>query len=136
MRSPCGRSLRRFASRNDRRAAPIRARQPVRRLASADDPVLARFRKAMDVMYGNQIDRVVLYGSRVRGDAREDSDYDVVIFLRSLPDRWTELDRLAALRVEMIDETGAVFDAKTYPAAAYLERILLTHEIRQNGIDL
>jgi hypothetical protein len=29
------------------------------------------------------------------------------------------LDRLAALRVDMIDETGAFFDAKPYPAAAY-----------------
>jgi predicted nucleotidyltransferase len=100
------------------------------------DPVLIRFRHALDEMYGNQLDRVVLFGSRARGDARPDSDYDVAVFLKSLPDRWAELDRLARLRVEMIDETGAFFDAKPYLAAALQERTPLMHQIRQDGLDL
>jgi predicted nucleotidyltransferase len=33
-------------------------------------------------MYGERIERVVLFGSRARGDAHEDSDYDVAVFLR------------------------------------------------------
>ncbi len=101
-----------------------------------DDPVLMRFRKAFDAMYRDRIDRVVLFGSRARNDARADSDYDVAVFLKSLSDRWAELDRLAALRVEMIDETGAFFDAKPYPVTACLERTPLMHEVRQDGIDL
>src|SRR5580704_7509397 len=94
----------------------------------ANDPVLARFRRALDEMYGDQLERVVLFGSRARGDARPDSDYDVAVFLKALPDRWAELDRLARLRVEMIDETGAFFDAKPYPAAASRERTPIMHE--------
>ena len=62
-----------------------------------NDPVLARFRRALDEMYGKQLDRVVLFGSRARGDARPGSDYDVAVFLKSLPDRWAELDRLASI---------------------------------------
>ena len=80
--------------------------------------------------------RVVLYGSRAGGDARTDSEYDVAIFLKSLTDRWTELNRLAQLRVDFIDETGAFFDAKPYPAAAYRESPPLTHEIRRQGLKL
>ena len=38
-------------------------------------------------MYGDRLERVVLYGSRARGDAREDFDYDVAVFLRNMPDR-------------------------------------------------
>jgi predicted nucleotidyltransferase len=101
-----------------------------------DDPVLARFRAALDQIYGAQIDRVVLFGSRARGDARPDSDYDVAVFLRELPDRWRELDRLARLRVEFIDDTGAFFDAKPYPATAYRDRTPLMHEIRREGLTL
>lgn len=101
-----------------------------------DDPVLIRFRTALDEIYGNQLDRVVLFGSRARGDARANSDYDVAVFLKSLPDRWKELDRLAVLRVSMIDATGAFFDAKPYPASAYNERSPLMHEIRHDGIAL
>jgi len=53
--------------------------------------------------------------TRARRDARDDSDYNVAVFLRSPPDRWAELDRLAALRVPLIDDTGAFLDAKPYP---------------------
>jgi uncharacterized protein len=101
-----------------------------------DDPVLIRFRQALNEMYGDRIERVVLFGSRARGDAREDSDYDVAVFLKSLPDRWAELDRLASLRVDMIDETGVFFDAKPYSADAWFERTPLMHEIRHDGLDL
>lgn len=51
-----------------------------------DDPVLHRFRAALGELYGDQISRVVLFGSRARGEARVDSDYDVAVFLRELPD--------------------------------------------------
>jgi hypothetical protein len=46
------------------------------------DPILKRFRAAVTEIYGNRVERVVLFGSRARGDAREDSDYDVAVFLR------------------------------------------------------
>jgi len=39
-----------------------------------DDPVLVRFRKALDELYGDRLERVVLFGSRARGDARPGSD--------------------------------------------------------------
>ena len=100
------------------------------------DPVLARFRAELDAMYGDNLDRVVLYGSRARGDAREDSDYDVAVFLKERPARWKELDRLADLRTRMIDETGEFFDAKPWRAGALLERTPIMHEIRKDGVRL
>ena len=100
------------------------------------DPILARFRAALDEIYGARLERVVLFGSRARGEARQDSDYDVAVFLRSLPDRWIELDRLADLRVRFIDDTGAFFDAWPYPAAAYQDQTPVMHEIRREGLEL
>jgi len=103
---------------------------------STDDPVLKRYRAALDAMYGDQIDRVVLFGSRARGDARADSDYDVAVFLKSLPDRWREFNRLANLRVDFLDDTGAFFDTKPFLSNAYQERTPLMHEIRRDGVEL
>jgi predicted nucleotidyltransferase len=100
------------------------------------DPVLGRFRAALAVIYGERLERVVLFGSRARGDARPDSDYDLAVFLKTLPDRWEELDRLAELRVRFLDEAGAFFDAKPYPAAAYRNTTPLMHEIRRDGLEL
>src|SRR5215472_13971872 len=101
----------------------------------ADDPVLRRYREALGTLYGEQIERVVLFGSRARGDARAESDYDVAVFLKELPDRWRELERLAQLRVAFLDDTGAFFDTKPYATAAYLRRTPLMREIRRDGID-
>ena len=101
-----------------------------------DDPILKRFRTVLTELYGSRLERVVLFGSRARGEARRDSDYDVAVFLSALPDRWAELDRLADLRVRFLDETGAFFDAKPYPTTAYRDTTPLMHEIRRDGLDL
>ena len=61
----------------------------------AADPILKRFRATLDEIYGDRLERVVLFGSRARGDAETAADYDVAVFLRDMPDRWRELDRLA-----------------------------------------
>ncbi|HAS87348.1 MAG TPA: hypothetical protein DCS31_11245 [Candidatus Competibacteraceae bacterium] len=105
-------------------------------MATKNPVVLSQFRAALNALYGDRLARVVLYGSRARGDAEDDSDYDVAIFLRSLPNRWAELDRLADLRIRFLDETGAFFDARPYSVMAYRERSPLMHEIRREGIDL
>jgi uncharacterized protein len=101
-----------------------------------DDPVLARFRTALDAMYGDQIERVVLFGSRARGDARPDSDYDVAVFLSSMSDRFAELYRLADLSTDILGDTGEFVHAMPYRSGAYDERTPLMREIRREGIEL
>ena len=101
-----------------------------------DDPILRRLRHALDELYGERIERVVLFGSRARGDADDESDYDVAVFLRDLTDRWRELDRLADLRADFLEEADVFIDAKPYPAGAYRDRTTLMREIRREGVDL
>ena len=62
------------------------------RVTLANDAVLVRFRRARDAMYGDRLDRVVLFGSRAAMRAPIPSTTQAV-FLKSLPDRWAELDR-------------------------------------------
>jgi uncharacterized protein len=98
--------------------------------------ILAKFRAALTEMYGKRIERVVLYGSRARGDAGVDSDYDVAVFLNNLSDRWAEADRIAVAATDILNETGVVIHAMPCPAGAYRERTPLMHEIRREGLDL
>jgi predicted nucleotidyltransferase len=42
--------------------------------------ILAKFRAALEDLYGARLERVVLLGSQARGDAGPDSDYDVAVF--------------------------------------------------------
>lgn len=104
--------------------------------AVVNDPILKRFRDALDVLYGDRIERVVLYGSRARGDAREDSDYDVAVFLRDLTNRRDEVRRIIPLIVDIIDDTGAVIHAMPCRAGSYADRTSLMREIRLEGLEL
>jgi predicted nucleotidyltransferase len=80
-------------------------------MATEIDPVMRRFRAALDEAYGDRIERVVLYGSRARGDARPDSDWDVAVFLKDLQDRWRESGALAEIETEILMDEGAVVNA-------------------------
>jgi predicted nucleotidyltransferase len=100
-----------------------------------DDPILRRIRAAVNALYGDRIERVVLFGSRARGDAREDSDYDVAVFLEDLADRWHEFHRLADLRTDILSATGIFVEARPFRAGAYRARTPLMHEIRREGVD-
>jgi predicted nucleotidyltransferase len=106
---------------------------PSRRI---EDQVLRRFRAALDELYGNRIERVVLFGSRARGDAGEESDYDVAVFLRDFADRWQEVARLIPIVTDILYEDAAFVHAMPYRAGAYENRTSLMREIRREGVDL
>lgn len=46
------------------------------------DLVIKEFKEAVTKLYGNRLDRIILYGSRARGDHREDSDFDFAVVLK------------------------------------------------------
>lgn len=104
---------------------------------ASDDPVLQRFRADVSEAYGDRVTRVVLYGSRARGDERPDSDYDIAVFLRDMPDRFAEVHRLADIGTAILYDMGGVVNALPYGAETYNDpRMPLMHEIRREGVDL
>jgi uncharacterized protein len=74
-------------------------------------------------------------GSRARGEAHSDFDYDIAVFLEDLDDRWREFHRLADLRSDILAETGVFLEARPFRAGSYRERTPLMHEIRRDGVE-
>jgi predicted nucleotidyltransferase len=72
---------------------------------------LSRFRAALDEIYGERVERVVLFGSRARGDARPDSDYDVAMFLKALKGFGEEMGKIAEIETDTLYDMGAVINA-------------------------
>lgn len=100
------------------------------------DPALRRFRAAVGAMYGERLDRVVLFGSRARGDARPDSDYDVAVFIHNPGSRWDEIGRLAEITTAIMVDSDAYISAMPFRAEVYNEPRPLMLEIRRDGIEL
>jgi uncharacterized protein len=99
-----------------------------------DDAILTRFRAALGQVYGDRLERVVLYGSRARGDHRP--DYDIAVFIKDPGTLGAEIRRLASLTTDILIDTGAVISAMPFRAGAYRERTGFMHEVREDGVDL
>lgn len=70
------------------------------------DPVLHAFTSGLRARLGEHIRTIVLFGSRARGDARDDSDYDVLVVVdhRSPDIRATILE----LEADLLDRYDAL----------------------------
>ena len=106
------------------------------RLNPKADPILSALRAALDEIYGDRLERVVLYGSQARGDEHPDSDYDVAVFIQDPGRLGDELQRLASVTTDILLDTGAVISALPFRAGAYRELTGFMHELRRDGLDL
>lgn len=101
-----------------------------------EDPILRRFREAVGNAYGDRLERVVLFGSRARGDHQPDSDYDIAVFIHDPGDLWDELWILAEITTAILTDTEAVISAKPFLAGSHRAQTVFMHELRNDGLDL
>jgi len=99
------------------------------------DLTLRRLRAALEEIYGARLDRVVLFGSRARGEADAESDHDVAVFLHDMTDRAQEMNHLTDLATNILYNDSGLVHAMPYRAGSYDERTPLMHEIRADGMD-
>ena len=89
------------------------------------------------VHYGDRVSQIVLYGSQARGEAKPDSDIDILIVLRQGFDYAQEIERTS----EFIQELSLRYD--TVISRAFISDFRFNHEkspfllnVHQEGIDL
>ncbi|MBV9993231.1 MAG: nucleotidyltransferase domain-containing protein [Alphaproteobacteria bacterium] len=108
--------------------------------AALSDPILARIKSELEALYGARLKRVLLYGSRARGDHHEDSDYDILVVLEGPLDRWPD-KKLPTLSNKILWETigeGKPVDVsfKAMTEEQTRERTGFMHNVRQDAIEL
>jgi uncharacterized protein len=108
-------------------AAPARIRK---------DPILAEVKKRLVALYGDRIKRVVLFGSRARGDHKRDSDYDIAVFLRGYGGTMDEVFRLADLNYDFLIGSGKDVSTKPFRIVDWRKDTLIMRHIRRDGIEL
>jgi hypothetical protein len=99
---------------------------------------LAEWVPAMRSIYGQRLDRLVLFGSQAAGRARPDSDIDVLVVLDQPEVRpLEELNRQSEMTAAMGSAYGVVVSAIPFALAQWHNpHHPLSQTIRKEGIDL
>lgn len=97
---------------------------------------LVAFKRAAEAALPGRVTRVILFGSRARGDAHEDSDYDVAVFIRDLESPYDVIDTLAALKYEQMLDGVFIHPVPLRDPPAPEGRRELLGYIEQEGISV
>jgi uncharacterized protein len=103
-------------------------------MTAEEETIVRRVRLELEKLYGNRLRKVILYGSRARGDAHEDSDYDFLAVLDSLGDRPTEVAQLDDLAYDLMVETGDLVSIDPITEPDLARRTLFMHGVRADGL--
>jgi predicted nucleotidyltransferase len=83
-------------------------------------------------------EKMILFGSQARGDAREDSDWDLLVLLNKEKRNFNEdFDRYAYPFSEIGDKYGAYISVKVYPKKDWeTHPSLLKYNVEREGIEI
>ena len=75
---------------------------------------IADAKARLEALYGDRLDHVVLYGSRARGDARPDSDVDLLVVLRGAYEPYVEIKRMTQFYFDLLFRYDVSFSMQPY----------------------
>jgi predicted nucleotidyltransferase len=95
--------------------------------------VFALYREFACRRFGHDLARIVLFGSRARGEGHEDSDWDMAVFLKRAI---TAADQRGVSEIghDVMCETGAMIQSIALPAARWSAADELIRNIRRDGV--
>lgn len=76
-------------------------------------------RERLRALYGDRLQRVILYGSQARGDAGPESDVDVLVVLQGPFNVYQEIKRLVRVEIELFERYNLHFSFQPYDEETY-----------------
>jgi predicted nucleotidyltransferase len=113
-------------------------RKPVHHLDATEKVALEDFLTRLQRQYGDQVQHVILFGSKSRGDFQQESDVDLLIVLKS--DDWRLRDQIVDLTLEPLLEHKVLLSPKVVDQGYFKfiarRRTPFYRNVHQDGVEL
>ena len=107
-------------------------------LTEKERQALRELVEGLKELYGDNLSRVILYGSKARGDAGHDSDIDVLVVLKRMGLRYDEIDKITKISAPIClknDLLISIFPIEERWVNAEYKTIFL-HNVLRDGVEL
>lgn len=99
--------------------------------------ILAQLRSQLESHYGDRLVQMILFGSQARGDARPDSDIDVLVVLKGEVNPGEEIKKTSNIVADLSLEKDVVISCIFMDECRFINRCgPLLRNIRKEGISL
>ena len=82
-------------------------------------PLLSELKRRLQALYGDRLDRLVLYGSQARGDTHAESDVDVLVVLHGPVNPGREIRRMSDVCFQLGMEHETLISAHPVSSSEY-----------------
>lgn len=93
------------------------------KLTVREKDIIAEFKRRAQERFPDEVSEVIVFGSKARGDAAEESDIDILVIARS--DDWRLWDRIREIGYELEIENSLVLSIQVFSTdqIAYLKKL-------------